>query len=122
MVGGQDPFGQPWRLGANEATALHLPFAAEIGGVRVEPGSYSLYAIPGESEWQIVVNRNVERWGIPINDVVRGGDVGSATVPVQRLEEHVETLTMSFATPSRNSTELIVEWERTRVRIPIRRT
>jgi len=35
------PFGQPWRMGANEAAAIHLPFAAEVGVVDLEPGSYS---------------------------------------------------------------------------------
>ena len=42
MVGGLDPFGQPWRMGANEPTTLHLPFAARVGTVDLEPGSYSL--------------------------------------------------------------------------------
>src|SRR6266496_521859 len=38
VMGGLVPFDQPWRLGANEATSIHVPFAAEIAGVRVEPG------------------------------------------------------------------------------------
>ncbi|MGH8223170.1 MAG: DUF2911 domain-containing protein, partial [Woeseiaceae bacterium] len=49
IMGGLVPWGAPWRLGANEATTIHLPFAAEIAGVRVEPGSYSLYAIPSDT-------------------------------------------------------------------------
>jgi len=40
------PFDQPWRLGANEATSISVPFPAEIAGVRVKPGTYTLYAIP----------------------------------------------------------------------------
>src|SRR5256885_8017059 len=52
VMGELVPFGQPWRLGANEATSIHLPFAAEIAGVRVEPGTYTLYVIPGASKWQ----------------------------------------------------------------------
>ncbi|MBI2537304.1 MAG: DUF2911 domain-containing protein [Gemmatimonadetes bacterium] len=42
------PYGQPWRLGANEPTTLHLPVAVEIAGVRVAPGSYSLYVVASE--------------------------------------------------------------------------
>lgn len=121
MLGGENPFDQPWRLGANEATSIHLPFAAEIAGVRVEPGSYSIYAIPGTTEWQIVVNRLVQRWGIPIDSRVRAEDVGTGTVKPEPLSEPVEQFTIRFAPPSGNSTELIVEWETTRVRIPIRR-
>jgi len=47
VMGGLVPFDQPWRLGANEATSIRVPFAAEIAGVRVDPGTYTLYAIPG---------------------------------------------------------------------------
>lgn len=121
IMGGLVPYGEPWRLGANEATSIHLPFAAEIAGVRVQPGSYSLYVIPGENQWTVAVNRSVERWGIPIDDAVRAQDVGRGTVTVERLDQHVEQLTLRFAPAGSGTTELIVEWERTRVRIPIRK-
>lgn len=121
IMGGLVPFDQPWRLGANEATSINVPFAAEIGGVRVEPGTYTLYAIPGASKWQIVVNRGVQRWGVPIDKDVRAGDVGAGTVTTESLGAPVETLTLKFAPATGSATELVVEWEKTRVRIPIRR-
>jgi hypothetical protein len=122
IMGGVVPFDQPWRLGANEATSIDVPFAAEIAGVRVKPGTYTLYAIPGASKWQIVVNRGVQRWGVPIGSEVRAGDVGAGTVATESLGAPVETLTLRFAPAAGNATELVVEWEKTRVRIPIRRT
>ena len=70
----------PWRLGANEPTTIHLPFPALIGGVEVAAGSYSLYAIPEEGSWTIVLNDNTNRWGIPISPDVRRSDVGSFVV------------------------------------------
>ena len=121
VVGGLVPFDQPWRLGANEATSIQVPFAAEIAGVRVEPGTYTLYAIPGASKWQIVVNRSVQRWGVPIDNDVRAKDVGAGTVTTESLGAPVETLTLKFAPAAGNTTELVLEWEKTRVRIPIRR-
>lgn len=122
VMGGLVPFGQPWRLGANEATSIHVPVAAEIAGVHVAPGTYTLYVIPGASKWQVVVNRGVERWGIPINDEVRAQDVGTGTVTAESVGAPVETLTLKFAPAGGNVTDLVVEWETTRVRIPIRRT
>jgi hypothetical protein len=122
VMGELVPFGQPWRLGANEATSIQLPFAAEVAVVRVPSGTYTLYAIPGAASWQIVVNRGVERWGIPINDAVRGRDVGAGRASTEALATPVETLTLTFAPAVGNATELVVEWEKTRVRIPIRRT
>ena len=121
VMGGLVPFDQPWRLGANEATSIQVAFAAEIAGVRVEPGTYTLYAIPGASKWQIVVNRGVQRWGVPIDNDVRAKDVGAGTVTPESLGAPVETLTLKFAPAAGNTTELVLEWEKTRVRIPIRR-
>ena len=119
IMGELVPFGTPWRMGANEATALHLPFAAEIGGVKVEPGVYSLYAVPGENQWEIVLNRQYERWGIPINEGVMAGNVGSFTRPVATTSEPVEQLTFAWASHGENMGHLVLEWENTRVEIPV---
>ena len=121
VMGELVPFDQPWRLGANEATSISVPFAAQIAGVRVEPGTYTLYAIPGAAKWQVVVNRGIRRWGVPIDKEVRAGDVGAGTATTETLGAPVETLTLKFAPAAGNATELVVEWEKTRVRIPIRR-
>lgn len=119
MIGGVLPFGQPWRLGANEPTRLILPFAAEVAGVHVEPGTYSLYVVPQQTSWEVHVNKVVDRWGIPISDSVQAQDVGKGTVPVETLGQPVEQLTLRLVagTPA----ELVVEWEKTQVRIPIRK-
>ncbi|MCA9739824.1 MAG: DUF2911 domain-containing protein [Gemmatimonadota bacterium] len=120
MIGGEAvPHGTPWRMGANEATSIHLPFAATIAGVRVEPGSYSLWAVPGESQWEIHVNRQVERWGIPINDGVTSADVGSGRVTATGAADHAETLTYRFDDHGSGHVELVLHWENTEVRIPI---
>ena len=121
VAGGLVPLGQPWRLGANEPTTLHVPFAAEIGGVRVEPGSYSVYVVASERSWEVHVNRSVSRWGIPIDAAVQAEDVGTATVPVDQVGSSVELLTLTFAPPAGNGTELVVEWEKLKVRVPIRK-
>ena len=121
VMGGLVPLGEPWRLGANEATTISVPFAAEIAGVKVPAGRYTLYVIPAESEWEIVVNRAVERWGIPIGAEVRAQDVGSGKVAVEPLPVPVESLSMKFAAPRGAAVDLVVEWEMTRVRIPVRR-
>lgn len=119
VMGRLVPYGEPWRLGANEATVIHLPFAVEIAGVPMDAGSYSLYAIPGESEWRIVVNREVRRWGVPIDADVRREDVASGIVPVERLDELAEMLTIGLFRITDDHAEMTIEWERTRVTVPI---
>ena len=120
IMGELVPFGEPWRLGANEATAFHLTSAADIGGVLLQPGSYSFYAIPGQGEWTFLLNSVSGRWGIPIDDSVRATDVGSFAAKPEATDAPVETLRFRFeAAPDGAAGELVMEWEGTRVRIPV---
>jgi len=119
IMGGLVPFDAPWRMGANEATALHLTFPATIGGVEVEPGSYSLFAMPGAEEWMVHVNAEAERWGVPVNDEVMADDIGTFTVTPGSTESMVETLTYTFEPHEEGMGHLVMEWENTRVEIPV---
>lgn len=119
IFGGLVPYGQPWRIGANEATVVHMPSAGTIAGVPVQAGSYSLYVVPTANEWQVFVNRNAQRWGVPINDAVRGNDIGSGRVTPERTSSPVEALTARLENASGNGATLVFEWENTRVRIPV---
>lgn len=124
MIGGEAvPYGQLWRTGANEPTIIHLPFAAEIAGIRVESGSYSLYTIPGEQEWTVIVNRSTSQWGheSQYTEQVRAQEVGRATVRSERTDSAIETFTIRSEPSGQNQANLLLEWESTRVRIPIRR-
>lgn len=119
IMGALVPYGTPWRMGANEATAIHLPFPAQVGDVQVGPGNYSLYAIPNEGTWTIVVNGSANRWGIPINDDVKASDVGSFKRPVSHVDDMVEQLTWSWESDGPGAGRLVMEWEHTRLEIPI---
>lgn len=119
IMGGLVPYDEPWRMGADEATALHVTFPAQIAGVAVDPGVYSLMAIPGPDSWEIIVNRNAERWGIPITDEVRSEDVGTGTVTPESMDSEGEQMRYSFEEDGPNSATLYLEWENTRVPIPI---
>ncbi|MDH3222730.1 MAG: DUF2911 domain-containing protein [Gemmatimonadota bacterium] len=114
------PYDALWRLGANEATGIHLTAPASVGGVEVDPGSYSMYALPGEGQWQFFLNTNFERWGIPISDEVRATEVGSFTAVPETADEMVETLTFSYeADPGNAGGTIVMAWEHTRLRIPL---
>jgi len=121
IMGQLVPNGEPWRLGADEATAIRVPFPARIAGVNVAPGWYSIYAIPEAKEWRVVVNGDAQRWGIPINDAVRAKDVGSGVVTVEHLAAPVEALTITLHPTSKSAATMDLEWENTRVRIPVER-
>lgn len=122
MIGGEAvPFGQLWRTGANEPTTLHLPVAASVAGIDLEPGSYSLYTIPGLEQWVVIVNRSTSQWGHEgrYTAEVRAQEVGRGMAPAMALDEHVETFTIR-SEPTDAGASLVLDWENTRVVIPVR--
>lgn len=122
------PWDRLWRTGANEPTTLHLPFAAEVAGVRPAPGKYSLYTVPSTREWVVVVNASTTQGGLTqdqgqfrneYTDEVRAQEVGRSLVTSEVASPHVEQLTFR-AEPKGDATVLVLEWETMRIRIPIR--
>ena len=61
--GGLVPYGQVWRLGANEATTITFSTPVKIEGKDVPAGTYALFAIPGKDKWTFIVNKNAKQWG-----------------------------------------------------------
>ncbi len=116
VMGELVPWGEVWRLGANEPTTVHLSAASSFGGVPLQAGSYSLYAIPGEDEWEFHLNSNYERWGIPIDAEVRATEVGRFTALPSAAAEMVETMTFELVDRT-----LRFSWENTQVDIPLGR-
>jgi hypothetical protein len=108
-------------MGANEPTTLHLPFPATLGTVALEPGSYSLYAIPEADAWTIVVNGNPDRWGVPIGAEVRAADIGSFRAAPTELTQPVDRLTFRFVGSAPSAGALVYEWERSGLSIPLAR-
>lgn len=124
IFGGLVPYDTLWRTGANEPTTIHLPFPAEIAGMSVEPGSYSLYTVPGEDDWTVIVNRSISQWGIEsaYSPDVRSQEVGRAEVEAEEMDEAVELFTIDTEPMGSNGANLLLEWENTRVKIPIERS
>jgi hypothetical protein len=114
------PYGQYWRLGANEPTRLSTDVALDFGGLQVPPGRYSLYALVQPDQWIIVVNRSVTHWGTDFSDRVLSQELGRITVPATRLQTPVETLTLRLESPNGRKGRLVIWWERTTAEVVIR--
>lgn len=107
---GQDvaPFDKVWRLGADEATKITVPVAAKLGPVSLAPGSYALFAIPGEKEWTIIVNKVADQWGA--FDYDQSKDLGRFAVPVKKQSAPVEEFTISLDKQSAKSAKVTFAW------------
>ncbi len=61
--GGLVPYGEVWRTGANKATNITFSDEVSIEGTKIAAGTYSLFTIPNEKEWTVIINKNSEQWG-----------------------------------------------------------
>ena len=105
-------FGKVWRLGANENAELVVMKSVNVGGQTVEPGRYSLHAIPDKDHWTLIINSEVDGWGSYSYDESK--DVARIMAGVYPLEEAVEAFSMVFRDHS-----LQMAWEKTMVSIPV---
>lgn len=108
------PYGEPWRLGANEPTRLAFDRPLELSGIQLAPGRYSLYATPTPDHWTFFVSTSVLHWGNDISPAVRAREVGRITVPVEALAAPVETLTVRTEPGEGGALRLVFEWAATR--------
>lgn len=112
------PFGEVWRTGANEATEITITETILMGTESVQAGTYSLFSIPGESEWTIILNSTLGQWGAfnynPDTDYKR------ISFPVRSIKDPVEAFSISFSDVNLNQTTMILKWDTIEVDIPIR--
>lgn len=108
-------WGEPWRLGANEATEIRLFQPVTIQGKRINTGQYTLYAVPSEDHWTIVFNSELYTWGLKFN---LAKDIARFDIPVQTKDQMVEYFSMVFE-KTENGADLIMAWEDKEARLPI---
>jgi len=105
-----------WRLGANEATEVEFYKDVMINNKVVPKGRYTLYAIPLEDKWTIIINRETDIWGAFKYD--SGKDVVRADVPVQKQAEPLEAFTMFFEKSS-NGFSMVAAWDTSLISLPL---
>jgi hypothetical protein len=120
-VGGElAPYGKVWRTGANSATTLKTQSTLRIGNLIVPPGTYTLYTLPEEKGWKLIVNKQTGQWGTVYNQDQDLGrvDMLEGTIPGSQVEMFV----IEFEHTRGNKTELHLKWEKTDVYVPITAT
>ena len=107
------PFNELWRTGANECTTISFSENVFIDEKKVPAGKYSLFTIPSEKRWTIILNRDYNLWGT--NGYNSQKDLIRFDVVPELVAEHVETFTIIPGDITYATTKLIIEWENTRV-------
>lgn len=116
VFGQLEAFGKVWRVGANENTEVKFYKPVSIGGKNIPAGTYSLFAIPQQDQWVVIINKQTDRWGAYTYDEKK--DLVRVTVPVKPLTTAVENLAITF-TPNASGANLIIAWDKTSVEVPV---
>jgi hypothetical protein len=114
IVGEQDPYGKPWRAGANEATTfvtstdVHIGPAA--GGLDVPAGSYTLFAIPyADKPWTLIVSKKTGEWGIPYPG--EQFELGRTPMVTSALPSPLENFTIGLTAAGPDAYVLHMDWD-----------
>ena len=112
------PFNQPWRTGANEATTFVPAVDVTIAGTTVPAGNYTLYTLPGEKSWKLIISKKTGQWGIPYPE---GQDLGRFDMQIEGTDVPIEKLKISFFNKAGqpNICTLRIDWEKTRASVDI---
>ncbi len=99
----------PWRAGANENTVIEFSHTAKVEGQTVPAGSYGLFfVINQDNTGEVILSKDYRSWGSFFYDAKN--DLLRAKITLRTIP-HVELLTYDFINATKNSTELVLNWE-----------
>lgn len=116
IMGGLVPYDKVWRTGADEATTLTTPVDLNIGGTEVSAGKYTLWTLPSEGTWKLIVNKQTGQWG---TDYDQSQDLARLDMQKSTLPQPVNEFTISWDKKGDRAADLVFKWENTRVFIPV---
>jgi len=122
MLGGDAvPWGKVWRTGANETTKFITTAPVAVGTLAVPAGMYALYTVPGETDWEIIINRSYAQWGRENTypDSVKALELGRVKVRADSVASPIEMFTIRADPQPDGSALLVLEWQHSRVKVPI---
>jgi hypothetical protein len=110
------PYGEPWRLGADEATLLITQKPLVVEGKTIPAGAYTLYMIPQQNgASQLAFSTQLGGWGIPVD---QSHDLARVDLEKDALDKTVDQFTMTVSRGASGGGELKLMWEKTEFSVP----
>lgn len=116
IFGGLVPYGEVWRAGANEATTFVTGANLKVAGTDVPAGNYTLFAIPEQDKWTLIISKVTGEWGIPYKEEYRSQELARVPMQVSKTSAPVENFTISFDQSGGGCT-LQMSWENTQASV-----
>jgi len=117
IFGGLVPLDKVWRTGANAATRITFSTPVKFNGADVPAGTYSLFTIPGQNEWTVILNKTANQWGAFHYD--EKDDLLRVKATPVALDTSVETFTIDINDIRDDSATLELIWDKTRVPVKL---
>jgi len=111
------PYDKLWRTGANAPTKIVFSEPVSFGGKKIDSGTYVLYTIPGEVNWEIILNKGLKNWGT--DGYKEAEDIARFKVKALKNQNPIETFTMEFTNIRPDNCDLEIKWENTLVTVRI---
>lgn len=111
IFGGLVPWNTVWRTGADEATKLTTEGDLMVGSLHVPAGTYSLFTLPTQSGWKIIVNKVADQWGAFKYE--ESQDLGRADMKTASVSSSVEQFTIAIEPAGGNNATLKLTWDTT---------
>jgi hypothetical protein len=115
VMGGLVPFGEVWCTGANWATKITTEANLEMGGLKLPAGSYSIWTIPDQKEWTLIINKQTDQFHLNYDQT---RDFGRTKMNLKTLTTPVETFKIEVRSDGGNKGTLALLWETTEASIP----
>lgn len=121
IFGGLVPYGEMWRTGANKNTIVTFSAPVKIGGKDLKAGAYSLFTVPGQTEWEIIFYTDTENWGTPEKwDATK--EATRFKAKVEKLDFIIESFSIDLGDLTNDGLNMAIGWEKAWVVFPIKLT
>ena len=116
IFGGLVPYDKVWRTGANAATTFKTAANLKVGDATVPAGTYTLYTLPSDGTWKLIINKQTGQWGTKYD---QSQDLERVDMQKKTLSPPQEQMSITFDNTQGSSTELHVKWDTTDVWVPV---
>ena len=116
IFGGLVPYGEVWRTGANEATTFVTNAGLTVDGKDIPAGNYTIFTIPEQDKWTLIVNKHTGEWGIPYS--YQSEELVRIPMQVSKTASPVENFTISLQQGGAGCT-LAMSWENTQASVKL---
>jgi hypothetical protein len=116
VMGNLVPYDEVWCTGANWATKITTEKDLDINGMKVPKGSYSIWTLPNEKQWMLIINKQTGQFHLNYDE---SQDFGRVKMNLTTLATPVETFKIEVQPSAGNKGTLALLWENTEASVPI---